>query len=163
VPSLEELHASAYVGQLLREAITEHHHPFVPTQLGPEGTLAVTKKKLGSVQLLRLLKTMMYTRCNKRLVMYFHRHGYDQGPNSRTCPTCYRDRPLSSNWTSGQAKKGLHLKGLNDVLFSRRYPHSSLTTSGWCKGVELYDDETMTSAALDGYGSVWELDRGLAM
>ncbi len=94
---------------------------------------------------------------------YFHHHGYDQGPNSRTCPTCYRYRPLSSNWTSGQAKKGLHLKGLNDVLFSRRYPHSSLTTSGWCKGVELYDDETMTSAALDGYGSVWELDRGLAM
>jgi hypothetical protein len=52
---------------------------------------------------------------------------------------------------------------LNDILSNRRYLHSSLTTSGWCRGVELYDDETVTSAALDGYGSVWELNRGLAM
>ena len=67
-----------------------------------------------------------------------------------------------TNWTSGQAEKGLRLKGLNDIL-STNYRHSCLTTSGWCKGVKLYDDDTVTRAALDGYGSVWELHRGLAM
>ena len=66
VPSLEELAASVEIDRLLREANDWFHHP---AQLDPEETLAATKKKLGSVQLLRLLKTKMCTRCDKRLGM----------------------------------------------------------------------------------------------
>lgn len=74
VPSLEEMAASVEIDRLLQQAHEQlyRHEEWQCNErlpLDPQNTLEQAKKKLGCAQLLRLLKTKMCTRCEKKLGM----------------------------------------------------------------------------------------------
>lgn len=86
--------------------------------------------------------------------------------SGKTCPTCYYDeenawRVRGGNWTPSQAEKALRLKGLGWFL-RQHYPNCGSCSTGMWKASDLYSNETVTEAAIKGYGSVWELHLGLA-
>lgn len=70
--SPEELTASEEIDRLLDEANREFYaftDDWGERQLDPNDTLPVAKKKLGSIQLLQLIRTKMCSRCKKKLGM----------------------------------------------------------------------------------------------
>lgn len=130
-------------------------------------SLASVKKKWGPEKLLRLLSTKMCQTCRKKLGMYFHRQYMESKIESSTCSTCFHDGESHAlhrggDWTASQAERGLRLKGFGWTLQRSYTPKSMSSATGMWKGAtELFSDETVSQAAVDEYGGVWELHHAL--
>lgn len=99
---------------------------------------------------------------NDALNRFFQREYRGKGISRQICSTCFPDWGGTSDWSGGQAEHGLRLEGLNDTL-QNSFIERRTANSGYCKGTKLYSEKTVSVAAVEGHGSVWELHHRLAL
>ncbi len=192
--SPEEIEASKEIDRLLQQASEDFKEDCgaVDAQLFNKNkdkiSLANAKKKLGSVQLLELLRKKLCYKCRdeKRLGMFFFReagsfrsYSADHVNKSICCHCFSQDNSThqqicnSGEWTWGQAEKGLKISLLRDRMDANwsNYKYRNDGKS-WMKPVAvengrfgetiLFSSYTVTLTALT-MSSIWNLHYELAM
>lgn len=170
-PEAEET-ASKEIDRLLLLATNEFAKNYdrgTINEIDPNKTLAIAKKKLGSPALLGLLRDKLCKECKRQqrsdsLGMFFFRN-YMAKPCEAMdclCSYCMKVSDRVGDWTRSQASQAMRSEEVGDVL-SSRYSPKSQANSGWCRGTNLYSSHSVSFAAFDVHGSVWDLHFELAL
>ena len=99
----------------------------------------------------------------------FHRsRSWGQDSIEQSCPDCFaspNSYTPNTTWTAGQAQKNLRVKELKWEIESCCNPDrgESKRTGQFCGPLPLYSDLTVSRAAVEKAGGVWELHHCLAL
>lgn len=162
-PSAEEVKAEARIRGLLSKTESQVRLNFGKHGPTDQDEVCDALKQRGSIELLSVLEQYTCIYCKDALGLIFGRErtGYGRSPGGCLAnPRCFKCAPQhrwQGDWAPSQAAKLFRCHGLNQKIQTECQPLRQ-ADSGWCRGTNLYDDETVSKKALEIYNySVWDL------